>query len=396
VESARELLLTAGFCLFLIPFSVEGNSANYAFVLIPLGALLTGQVRAPSRDLLACACVYAAIFLLAAVYQHELIDELVRRSVSFLLFMSVFTYMFVEIDDAMLRAFKRALGLVAVAHAFTALVSFVVLGGSELGYEAKDVVGGQRFGFIYIVAFWVLVLARPRLLLALWLKYLATGLVLIGLMLSFSRASVVALLASAGLYAVWSVYRGARVSIGRGLRNLFVAAMATAISLTLLDAFFPVIIDFFEVRLVAFLADSDSLQGNLADADTSEGTRIFIWRHILDYVIDNPLTGSGFLGVWILRLFDDMSGSAHNQYLDVLFRVGFVGFFLYFILLYRTARLLAYRHRGLFWGFVGVLVYGLFHETFKESHGAFVLAFLFGLLAQRRAANRSDSMASHA
>jgi hypothetical protein len=101
--------------------------------------------------------------------------------------MSVFTYMFVEIDDAMLRAFKRALGLVAVAHAVTALVSFVVLGGSELGYEVKDL---------------------------------------------------------------------------------------------------------------------------------------------------------------ILRLFDDMSGSAHNQSLDVLFQVGFVGFFLYFILLYRTERLLAYRHRG--------------------------------------------------
>ena len=36
---------------------------------------------------------------------------------------------------------------------------------------------------------------------------------------------------------------------------------------------------------------------------------------------------------------------------------------------------------GLFLGFIGVLVFGLFHETFKVSHGAFVLAFLIGMWA---------------
>ena len=39
-------------------------------------------------------------------------------------------------------------------------------------------------------------------------------------------------------------------------------------------------------------------------------------------------------------------------------------------------------HEGLFWGVFAVLVYGLFHETFKESQGGFVAAFLIGMMAQ--------------
>jgi hypothetical protein len=39
---------------------------------------------------------------------------------------------------------------------------------------------------------------------------------------------------------------------------------------------------------------------------------------------------------------------------------------------------------GLFWGYIGVIIYGFFHETFKESHGGFILAFLIGMLNKTR------------
>ena len=35
-------------------------------------------------------------------------------------------------------------------------------------------------------------------------------------------------------------------------------------------------------------------------------------------------------------------------------------------------------------GGFGVLIYGLFHETFKLSQGAFVLAFLLGMMNQHK------------
>ena len=39
---------------------------------------------------------------------------------------------------------------------------------------------------------------------------------------------------------------------------------------------------------------------------------------------------------------------------------------------------------GLFVGFIGMLSYGLFHETFKLSQGAFIFAFLFAMYDQHR------------
>ena len=70
------------------------------------------------------------------------------------------------------------------------------------------------------------------------------------------------------------------------------------------------------------------------------------------------------------------TGSAHNQYMDVLLRIGFFGFCIYIIILWRISRVLIIRHGYIFCGFSGVLIYGMFHETFKEPSGALLLAFL--------------------
>jgi hypothetical protein len=51
--------------------------------------------------------------------------------------------------------------------------------------------------------------------------------------------------------------------------------------------------------------------------------------------------------------------------------------------LFRILIFLYKKDRGLFIGFIGILVNGLFHETFKLSQGAFILAFLFAMYDQR-------------
>ena len=87
----------------------------------------------------------------------------------------------------------------------------------------------------------------------------------------------------------------------------------------------------------------------------------------------------GKLIEWII--LDDGIGSAHGQYNDVLFRTGFIGLGIYLYVLQKLGSYLYKIDLGLFLGFIGVLVFGLFHETFKVSHGAFVLAFLIGMWA---------------
>ena len=79
-------------------------------------------------------------------------------------------------------------------------------------------------------------------------------------------------------------------------------------------------------------------------------------------------------------MFDDLKCSAHNQYGDVLFRTGFIGLFLYLYLLYKVFIHLKNNHRDLFYGYISILVYGFFHETFKMSQGAFILAFVLGMM----------------
>ena len=83
-------------------------------------------------------------------------------------------------------------------------------------------------------------------------------------------------------------------------------------------------------------------------------------------------------------MFEDQSGSAHNQYTDILFRTGMLGMAAYLYLLFKLFFFLFKTDPGLFWGFVGMLIYGVFHETFKESHGGFIFAFLLGMLGQNK------------
>ena len=66
----------------------------------------------------------------------------------------------------------------------------------------------------------------------------------------------------------------------------------------------------------------------------------------------------------------------------MLFRTGFFGLTVYLFFLFKLGKYLYKTDLSLFMGFVGVLIFGLFHETFKLSQGAFLLAFLVGMWAQ--------------
>jgi hypothetical protein len=153
----KKLLLPALFTAFLYPISVEGVSINYAFVLAPLLCLLVGRpFRRPPTLLLILVTWYGIVFVLAAVFQYELHGEALRRVASFLVFMSIFSVIFMRLEPEHVEAFKAALVMVSLLMSVASVFLFLSLGGSALGFEAKDLVGTQRYGFIYIMALWVL------------------------------------------------------------------------------------------------------------------------------------------------------------------------------------------------------------------------------------------------
>ena len=121
---------------------------------------------------------------------------------------------------------------------------------------------------------------------------------------------------------------------------------------------------------------------DVTDDANSEGFRFQVWKAIFQLVSDHPFIGSSYLGSYVLK--DVAVGSAHNQYLDILLRTGLLGFFSYLVLVYKLVIFLYKKFRVYFWGFIGILLYGFFHETFKETQGAFILTFLIGLYANEK------------
>lgn len=388
----RTALLIVCFVWFLYPISVAGNSVNYSFVLLPLVAIAArGKCKRPSNLLLAFIAFYVFIYLVASVYQYELYSEAGRRAISFLLFMSFFSFLFIEIDSEMIKAFKVSLVVISVWFTLVAIATFATSGVAGLGVEeAKDVVGSQRFGFIYLLALSVLYLHPVRSISYRILKMLGCALLLVGVILTFSRAAVVGLAVIVVAYVLWSLRHALRRP-ARLITTLTVVGMAVGVTYFVISQYFPTLSDFFQDRLFAFITNPDAVESTLSTSATSEGERIYIWGQILEYLAYNPLTGSGYVGVWSLRLFPGMSGSAHSQYADVLFRTGWIGFLIYLYLVYRIGGYLYRFQQGLFWGFVGVVVYGFFHETFKDSQGGFLLAFLIGMMSQATSAVVAES-----
>jgi hypothetical protein len=112
------------------------------------------------------------------------------------------------------------------------------------------------------------------------------------------------------------------------------------------------------------------------DVNSSLGYRVILWSDVLDFMFSdfNILTGSGFLGVWSM---DSKYGSAHSQYIDVFYRVGIIFFIWYLIITLRIFFYLFKTDKALFAGVLAVAFYGIFHETYKLSHGAFIFSFLY-------------------
>jgi len=388
------IALTILFTLFLLPIQIDGIGLNYSFVLLPLAYLLfTAHVKNPRRDFLPIMALYMLIFIVASVYQFQYLDQGLRRIASFTIFMSVFSYMFIKIDTDMIVSFKAAVVLISVLLSLNAMYVFLESGGSSaLGFEAKGLVGSQRVGFIYLVAFWLVYLHRVRERLFVLLKYPVLAILLTGLLLTFSRSSIVSLLASFSLFALASCLKWFGRPNLKGLGKAVATVIVISVMVATLYAVVPLAFVFFYERLFSFLSDSSALNQDLADVYSSGGTRIFLLRVILEFVSANPWTGSGFLGVWVLPgLGGDFVGSAHNQYADVFFRTGFMGLLAYGYLLFLLLKFLYTNERSLFWGFFAVLTYGMFHETFKESQGGFVLAFLLGMMAQAFRESRTSA-----
>ena len=356
-------------------------SGNYFFLIFPFVYFLKDQsIKFLTGDLKVAFYIFTTIFFVAWFFQYSYWHLSFRKLVSFILFMSMFSYALININERMIAAFKIAIVAYTFYLSLSNLNELRTYDLETLGFAAKNQVGNQRYGFLYIIGFWLVFFFNSNSIILKLLKIPLLVIIFLGILLTFSRASIVGLIGSGLAFLI--VIFGSKIKLtprNLGIFSLYGIGIGIVIAFSGIYEYLALPFEYFADKLFTFRSSDGSSNFNLTNAASSSGYRIFLIKSILQYVASSPLFGSGYLGIWII--LDDGIGSAHGQFNDILFRTGFIGLGIYIYLLLKLGIFLYRVDLGLFLGFIGVLFFGLFHETFKVSHGAFVFAFMIGMWA---------------
>lgn len=229
----------------------------------------------------------------------------------------------------------------------------------------KAIIGSQRVGFFYVFVLWyTLYRSKGRKSIFLLLEIL---IIVAGVFLTFSRASYVALIFTILIHFLFQVR--SQPNVFRKLRSILIFGVTIVGSFTILAMLIPSLWEFIDARLISLFLEEGNMSKKLGNSSTSEGTRIMIWKNAMSYVLYHPFFGSGWLGVFVL----DHGGSAHNEFVDRLFKAGVLNFLLYVSFMIEIGMRLVKNNYLLFIGFSSLFVYGMFHETFSQSLGINVL-----------------------
>lgn len=372
-----------------------GVSVNYFFVFIPLFMALAGSPRpiVIRREAASALLIFGLIYLVGLRFDIAALDQgiepAVRRFASFIAFLLPFSLAFVRFKPSDLVVFKMAVVSTAAWYSAQSIMRAIPLLLDTPVEQLKAIIGSQRYGFVLCLALFI-VLYADRLVFRRALnaqRFALSALLIAGISLTFSRASLVAsgvgvvvATASAG----WGVLAGRAIRRRRPGRRRFstVGALITLglVLAVLVSIESTAVTGIWGFYMVAFTdPGSDlSVMSRLIEADvsTSEGYRAYMVGKVMEYLGAHPLMGSSFQGVYLM--FEEFRGtahSAHGQYLDIVARTGILGLTVWSALLARIVWFCR-RDRGLLAGIVGVVAYGLFHETFKLSQGGFIFAML--------------------
>lgn len=368
------LFLAIAYMFFMYPISYfgfgDGISINYSFLLMPIISFAYYGFDGITKKVWIHCSIFVSIFVLSMLFGRGGVEgHEFRQFMSFAAFMALFGMVFCNKNFISLKSFKAALIGISVVLSFVAISKYYDLCIiNENCIELKSAVGSQRYGFLYILAIWVLAYYNATSIFRKVIQYALLTTITIGLYLTYSRSSLIALLLTIVVYIVVRASKNCKKSISVDVAILYVVIFSMGLTYGV-DS----------IRDVYFLSGvPKNITEEIVNPNASAGYRLVMWSDIVVYILQHPMLGAGFNGVWVLS--EGVSGSAHSQYLDVLFRVGVIGFAVYMSILYAIVIKLWRLDGALFLGFVGVLFVGLFHETFKLSHGAFVFAYLYRLL----------------
>ena len=196
--SIQKTLLISAYCIFLYPISYfglgDGISINYSFLLFPLISLFffksSQKINLENKIHI---LIYSSIFLLSILDFKFNNNILIRSLLSFLAFMSMFAMLYVDKFYRDISALKLALIIISFLLSSIAIYKFYYYCNFRVCDGVKSLVGSQRYGFLYLMAIWILVFSNTDNIQRILLNLILISIVTIGLVLTFSRSSLIGL-----------------------------------------------------------------------------------------------------------------------------------------------------------------------------------------------------------
>jgi hypothetical protein len=337
------------------PINNQGVGVNYFYLILPLFGILLRKKIYPINLFLKIFIIY--LFIIFFIFLILRIDQeifLYRTVLSFISFMTIFSFIFYKFTEKSLEIFKLSIVI------FSLLISFYIFAK----YLDNQVIlrdGFQRIGFILSSAFLILAfdnnIFKKKII-----SFLIFFTILLGILLIQSRATFLCLFFS---FLLSLVLRDIHIKI----KYIFFFFLFGFFINQYLYSFYFYFINFF-LNLLSF-----DVVKNLDYDESSEAKRF----QILLYVLSSKefLFSNGFLGIWSIN---EIYSSTHNQYTDIILRIGIVGLVFYLFIICSLLFFLKKIDKALFYAFFGILIYSFFHETFKEPNGSLILSYLFGYM----------------
>lgn len=251
-------------------------------------------------------------------------------------------------------------------------------------FLVKSIIGDRRWAFVAVIGMF-LSLERCRRSAFYWIPVCLIGGTLA---LTFVRATYLSLIVGAIGYiaSTWRLHPAGRQAMLTRL-GIFILAFIVFINTNeVASAFYHKAADYLMSAIDAFF--SGTLQ---PVANSSAYDRVGFWKEAFHFIFTtNPFTGSGMAGLYLIN--GNMSqGNTHNEYVDVLLRMGAIGLIVYLFMWFKLFATFVTRSPGMFAGLIGMFVFGFFHESTRLTQGSFVFFLLLSIISDpsfyRRPAN---------
>lgn len=308
----------------------EGVSITYFYILSPLITICTRKkglnikLRLKKIYTLGITC-FAGIGLVSVILSLLTGSEWgLRILLSCMAFMSIYTMLFVPRDISTKDFFSDILIMMVVITFVQKCIMFIHFGmdlnaSSESLIDYKNKLAMHNSAFIYppFIYHCMRQFDERR-----WLKLMGIGIGIVSLLLAFSRGAIVSMIAVTLYYLV-----NKRKMITNKLAKVLIRHKVGRKDLAVYSIF--IIVALASIKRIAIYATYyatsflNLLYNGLGE---SEATRIDRWLIAINETINQPIIGSGYLGIWAKG---GTVGSIHSGYFDVLYKVGILGFTIY-------------------------------------------------------------------